>query len=125
MRALLAALAAAAGLGCTTVNPSRAQVPTHGLGDEVLRAMRADAARRAGVAASAAQVLSVQPVTWPDASLGCPQPGTSYAQVLVPGWRVQVEAGGTRLDYHAGRRGAWLMCPAQRAQPPLANGPSS
>ena len=118
MKPLLAALAASLTLGCTSM--AAEPVPTHGLGAEMLGAMRSDAARRAGSAESAVQVASVQPVTWPDASIGCPQPGMVYAQMLVPGWRVVLEAGGRRYDYHAARGGRWLVCPAGQAQPPLA-----
>lgn len=118
MKPWLAALAACLTLGCT---PMAAEpVPTHGLGADMLLALRTDAARRAGAAESAVKIASVQPVTWPDASIGCPQPGMAYAQLLVPGWRVVLEAGGRRWDYHAARGGLWLHCPPGQAQPPLA-----
>lgn len=122
MRIAAAALAAAALLGCAPMHaePTPPLTPIHGLSVELLAAMRTDAARRAGVAEAAVRVAAVQPVTWPDASIGCPQPGMAYAQVLVPGWRVQIEAGGRPLDYHVGRGGRWLMCPAGQAQPPLS-----
>lgn len=97
--------------------------PTHGLPAEMLTAMQADAARRAGASEAAVRVASVQPVTWPDASIGCPQPGMAYAQLLVPGWRVMLDAGSQRLDYHAARGGRWLHCPPQQAQPPLTTQP--
>lgn len=96
-----------------------AQVPTVGAPPEMIAAMRGDAATRAGVAASAAKVESVLGVTWRDASLGCPRPGMVYPQVLVPGWRVRIVAGAKTYDYHAGRRGNWAWCPADRAQEPL------
>lgn len=35
-------------------------------------------------------------VTWPDASLGCPEEGQMYAQVVTKGYQVQLQAG-TRL----------------------------
>jgi hypothetical protein len=48
------------------------------------------------------KLMSVEEVTWNDTSLGCPQPGMMYAQVLIPGWRVIVEdAEGNRYDVHA------------------------
>jgi hypothetical protein len=118
MRFLFAAFAAAATLGCAPMAATPA--PTHGLGADMLAAMRADAARRTGAADDAVRVASVQPVTWPDASIGCPQPGMAYAQMLVPGWLVRLEAGGRQLGYHAARGGRWVMCPPEQAQPPLA-----
>lgn len=34
------------------------------------------------------QVDSVKAVQWPDSSLGCPQPGMMYTQVVTPGYQV-------------------------------------
>jgi hypothetical protein len=79
----------------------------------------ADAARRTGIKGTALKVLSAQAVTWPDGSLGCPQPGMMYTQALVPGFRVRIEAGEDALDYHAGRSGQLVLCPEGRATDPL------
>ena len=35
--------------------------------------------------------LTVEPVDWPDTSLGCPKPGEFYAQVVTLGYRVKVQ----------------------------------
>jgi hypothetical protein len=80
-----------------------------------------DAAVRMGVAAAQLRVASVESVTWPDASLGCPQPDRQYAQVLMPGHRVKIAGpGGNVLTYHtSSRSGGWAWCPPQRATEPL------
>jgi hypothetical protein len=57
-------------------------------------------AASAGVPAAEVRVVTVEPVTWPDSSLGCPQPGQSYLQVITPGYRVVLEAGEERATYH-------------------------
>ena len=85
----------------------------------VTEAALADAARRSGLERGALKVLSAEAVTWSDGSIGCPQPGRLYAQVLVPGWRVRIQAGATLLLYHASERGAPFLCPQGRALPPL------
>src|SRR5260370_42682892 len=36
-----------------------------------------------------------------DASLGCPQPGQTYAQVKTPGYRILIAVNGTVYDYRA------------------------
>jgi hypothetical protein len=119
----MAALAAVGTIGCMPLNDSHAQTPAAGSPPEAtLAAMRSDAALRAGVEAAQVQLESTQAVTWRDASLGCPHPGMSYAQVLVPGWRVRFVAATKPLDYHVGRRGNWLRCPAERAQEALPAG---
>jgi hypothetical protein len=78
-----------------------------------------DAARRTGLKRTELEVLSAEAVTWPDGSLGCPQPGMMYTQALVPGCRIRVSAGAETLDYHTGRSGAPMFCPAGRAQAPV------
>ena len=37
---------------------------------------------------------------WSDASLGRPQPGMMYAQVITPGYLVVLEADGQQYTYH-------------------------
>lgn len=73
----------------------------------VMDAVRA-ALRAAGVAGEPTVVRSTA-VTWPDGSLGCPEPGKSYTQALVPGHEVIVEVGGVTYDVHAGR-GVAVVC---------------
>lgn len=61
----------------------------------------ADAARRTGTPAQDWQP-DCEPVTWGDTSLGHPQPGQEYAEVLTPGYRILLSAGGRTLEYHTG-----------------------
>ena len=84
-----------------------------------VQAALVDAARVSGLPATQLQVLDAAAVTWPDGSLGCPQPGRMYTQALVPGWRVHIQAGGQVLAYHGSMRGGMLLCPAGRGQPPV------
>jgi hypothetical protein len=53
--------------------------------------------RTAGVDPSPLAVTRAEPVTWPDSSLGCRQPGIQYLQVLTPGYRIELH--GTQGDY--------------------------
>ncbi len=62
----------------------------------------ADLAARLGIGASAISVVSARLVVWPNAALGCPQPGMSYAQVAVDGSLIELEAGGLYYRYHTG-----------------------
>ncbi len=90
----------------------------------VTEAVLADAAARTGLPQADLEVLSAEAVTWPDGSLGCPQAGMMYTQALVPGYRVRVEAGGQVLDYHAGKSGRPVLCPAGRSVDPVPVGAS-
>lgn len=83
---------------------------------------KADLAARLGLSEAEIQVVEAQAVTWPDSSLGCPEPGRMYLQVLTPGYRIVLEAGGRRYAYHAGREGLPFLCPPERARPPAAPG---
>lgn len=77
------------------------------LGDLGLAQVRdlaiADLAGRLNAAPEAIIVRTLEDVDWPDASLGCPEPGFMYAQVITPGYRIILEAGGQTYAYHASR----------------------
>lgn len=65
----------------------------------------ADLARRLGIATESIAVRALARVDWPDASLGCPEPGFMYAQVVTPGYRIILEAGNQLYAYHASLHG--------------------
>ena len=90
----------------------------------MLEQIRADAAQRAGVTTDKVQILAVQSVTWADGALGCPEPGMMYTQALVRGHRIEVDAAGTTLLYHAGPQNRFVHCPPERAQAPSAVDPT-
>lgn len=56
-------------------------------------------------------VLNIMKRTWPNAALGCPAPGKVYAQGLVPGHRIWLEAGGKEYIYHTDLNGRIILCP--------------
>jgi len=75
-----------------------------GPGDAVAAKCRKDLAGRLKVPAEQIAVVDVQAKVWPDAALGMPEPGKVYAQVQTPGWRIVLEAQGTRYLYTASER---------------------
>ena len=70
----------------------------------------ADLAGRLTVDASAIGIVEVQEVTWNDASLGCPEPGMSYAQMIVDGLRILLTVDGAEYDYHSGGTTDPFLC---------------
>ena len=88
----------------------------------LVRAVSDDARRISGADPSRIRVLEAAAVTWSDGSLGCPEANRFDTQALVPGYRVRIDAAGTVLVYHANARGAWVLCPADRARPPVGDG---
>ena len=53
---------------------------------------------------------SVQAMNWPDASLGCPQPGILYAQVVTAGFQIMLEAIGQAFVYHTDATDRVILC---------------
>ena len=78
---------------------------------------RQDLAQRLGVKAEDIAVQAVEAVEWSDASLGCPQLGMMYAQVITPGYRIRLQAGDQIYEYHSDQRRAILCEPKLRPGP--------
>lgn len=73
---------------------------------QAMDAARAALAAKLGVDESTLDVTDVEAVDWPDTSLGAPEPGKMYAQVITPGFRVTIVQGGETYEYHTGKVGA-------------------
>lgn len=63
-----------------------------------------------GLSESDVQVLITEPREWPDASLGCPEPGHAYADVITPGYLIVVQAGGEEFEFHTDERETVVRC---------------
>jgi hypothetical protein len=96
----------------TNATGGRQQLPP------ILEEIRIDASKRAGVPLAEVTLLTLEPVTWADGSLGCPEPGMMYTQALVRGYRIRVDAAGTPMTYHTGATSTFVLCPPERAQEP-------
>ena len=77
---------------------------------DLLADIKADLAGRLGIEAEAIELVQAEAVTWPDGSLGCPEPGMFYTQALVEGYRVILRAGGEEYDYRAAEQGYFKLC---------------
>jgi hypothetical protein len=53
-----------------------------------------------GVDRGQIEVVLAQRVTWPDGSIGCPEPGMMYTQALVEGYRILLAVHGEEVAYH-------------------------
>jgi hypothetical protein len=120
----------ASGGGLTTRTPAplkeeEQMVPTAsvspGLQPLVDQALE-DLAARLGIDAQEIQVVEAKAVVWPDASMGCPQPGMSYKQVPRDGSLIRLAAGGRVYAYHGGGTRAPFLC-EQTLQPPKVTPP--
>lgn len=76
-----------------------------------------DLAGRLGVAPEAIEVVEINEIDWPDASLGCPAPDMGYAQVITPGIQVILESGGQTYAYHGSSPNDLFLCGADGPVP--------
>src|SRR5579859_4237539 len=63
-----------------------------------------DAAGHLGVPPTDLRVDQVDARQWGDASLGCPQPGQMYSQIVTPGFAIVISGAGKQLEYHSDAR---------------------
>jgi hypothetical protein len=73
-----------------------------------------DLAKRLNAKLETIKVTEARYVTWSDSSLGCPQPGFGYMQVLTPGVLVVLQHGGNSFHYHGSREGFPVYCEQPR-----------
>ena len=69
-------------------------------GDLVAEA-RGELAIQSGIKELDISTVSVESVNWSDSSLGCPMPGTAYAQVITPGYKIILKINDKIYTYHA------------------------
>ena len=79
---------------------------------QVAELARADLAVRLQVDPTQIEIVAAERVTWPDGSLGCPQPGEFYTQALVDGFRVVLGHASRVYLYHAGSDALPFLCPS-------------
>ena len=58
---------------------------------------------------AAPELVSIQRVDWSDGSLGCPEPGTSYTQAIVPGFNLVFDYKGDTIEVHSNGDGSQLF----------------
>ena len=78
--------------------------------ERAVQLAREDLAQRLNLSPDATRLVSVEAVDWPDTSLGCPQPGMMYAQVITPGFKVVLEAAGEEYEYHTDEGRFVVLC---------------
>ena len=76
----------------------------------LLEAVTMNLSEQFDIPAASITVVSVEPVTWPNGGLGCPQEGMAYAEVLVEGSRVTLEADGQSYTYHTAGTTEYVLC---------------
>jgi hypothetical protein len=87
-------------------------IPTAPLGDQgsLTDAAISALADELGISASEVAFVSIVPAEWSDLSLGCPQPGHSYPQVVTPGFVVALSVNGVGYEVHTDAVGTAVVC---------------
>ncbi|NIM95908.1 MAG: hypothetical protein GTO18_19590 [Anaerolineales bacterium] len=70
----------------------------------------ADLVLRLGVSAGEIKIQRIEAVEWPDGSLGCPQSGMAYIQVITPGYFITFEIEGKPYRYHTDTNAMIILC---------------
>ena len=70
-----------------------------------LEAARGYLAEELGLKSGQIGLMYIEPVLWRDAGLGCPQPGKTYGQKTIPGFRVVFQVGRDKYEVHTDQNG--------------------
>jgi hypothetical protein len=65
--------------------------------------------QQTGVAQEQLRLIEGEAVTWPDSSLGCPEPDLAYTQVVVPGYRLTFTDGSRTYELHTDAEGGQVI----------------
>ena len=102
-RYLVIGIAAMSLVGYALVSGPLAGAPESEASEPLVELAKTDLANRTGIDKEQIAMVSVKAVDWPDTSLGCPEPGMFYAQVITPGYRIVLSHDGERYEYHTDR----------------------
>ena len=69
-----------------------------------------DLAQHLDISPDKIEVVEVKAVVWRDSSLGCPQPGMAYLQVLQDGLLIRPKVGDKIYNYHSGGNRPPFLC---------------
>lgn len=88
---------------------------------DLIKKAKEDLAIRLSVSVEEISVKEAVKVIWRDSSLGCPQIGMLYAQVLTPGYLILLEYADKDYEYHAADGPNIIYC--TNPTPPLPGAP--
>ena len=78
-----------------------------------------DLAQRLSIAITQISLVEARGVVWPDASMGCPQPGMAYIQVPQDGALIVLQVEGKTYEYHSGGNRGLFLCEKSTKEPAL------
>ena len=84
------------------------------LAAETLRVVQTLLAEELDLSSRRVQLVDMQPVTWLDTSLGCPDPDQTYTQVDIQGYHIVVSVADELYIYHSDSNTAY-PCPLEQS----------
>ena len=103
-------------------NTQMTQPPPSSSGMEsAIQKAKEDLAQRLSIEISQINLVEAREVVWSNASLGCPQPGMAYAEMLTPGFLILLEGNSIKYEYHASRGTEVIYC--ENPMPPVEGTP--
>ena len=85
--------------------------------ENLIEKAKDDLAQRLAIPATQVNLVESTEVDWSDSSLGCPQPGMFYLQIITPGYLILLEANAAQYEYHSNREAYVVYC--ENSSPPI------
>ncbi len=105
-----------------TSPPAPSQAPAGDQPDNVIKQSTESLAKALRLGVDQVTLVSMQRQDFPDAALGCAQPGESAAAVITPGYRVVLGVGDSLYELHTNLNGTMVRClPTEEAVVGLPN----
>jgi hypothetical protein len=105
----------------TPTPDSDSQLPL-ALSDPTLKALITksvnDLSQRLSIPTDQIKIQEAVEVTWPDSSLGCPNPASQYLQVITPGYLLRFQAMDRVFEYHTNKNDLIIYCETSSLAPP-------
>lgn len=91
--------------------PEVSEIPSNpALVEKFISLSKKDLASRLQIDENEVILVQTEEMVWPNAALGCPDPGKVYAQGRVPGFQIWLETGGLKYVYNTDRSGTIILC---------------
>jgi len=90
--------------------PSPTQLPMDPTMESMIELSKFDLSEHLAIPVEEITLISAKAVDWSDSSLGCPQPGMMYAQVITPGYKISLLANGISYEYHTDTGKNIILC---------------
>lgn len=101
----------------TEKDPTLMPTPSDPALQRLIEKAKTDLTGRLSVSATQIELVNATEVEWSDSSLGCPQPGMNYLQVITPGYQILLLVAGQQYDYHTNKQDLVVYCESSTLSP--------